>query len=446
MKRTGVLTAFAIGIALVALPALSGAVDEAQIFLRVPFGSTPNPVGSGGRAIAWGGAFMAVADDATAANWNPGGLTQLVTPETSVALSYHTRMEQADFQGFSSDTESRVSSTANLNYASLVYPFNIGGVNMVASINYQRLYEFDRDMEYSASGTDQTGREFIQTRTLEQSGALTTLTPAFCVQITPYWSLGAAVNFWGVDDAGDGWEQVWQVEGIQDPDSVGRVETFGEFRQDWEFSGMNYVIGTHVKIQNLTLGAVYKTSFEADIDFDSHYEFANFFPNHPAQSSITVNEYNLDNKLVWPASYGLGAAYRYSDSLSFAIDAFMTEWSEYVLKTNTRDLNLLAGDDQTADIEDTYQVRAGMEYLFIRPKYVFALRGGGFWDPEQVQDEVNDFYGAAFGAGIAYQNLVVDCALQFKWAEGVKTERVGGVQAEADVQDWFGIVSLVYHF
>ena len=38
------------------------------------FGSSPNPVGSGARALGWGSAFIAVADDATAASWNPGGL------------------------------------------------------------------------------------------------------------------------------------------------------------------------------------------------------------------------------------------------------------------------------------------------------------------------------------------------------------------------------------
>ncbi|HBR28706.1 MAG TPA: hypothetical protein DD789_04595, partial [Firmicutes bacterium] len=33
--------------------------------------------GMGGRAMGMGGAFTAVADDGTAAYWNPAGLTQL---------------------------------------------------------------------------------------------------------------------------------------------------------------------------------------------------------------------------------------------------------------------------------------------------------------------------------------------------------------------------------
>ena len=39
--------------------------------------SPPSPVGSGARAAGIGSAFVAVADDATAASWNPAGLVQL---------------------------------------------------------------------------------------------------------------------------------------------------------------------------------------------------------------------------------------------------------------------------------------------------------------------------------------------------------------------------------
>ena len=41
-------------------------------------------VGAGARANGMGGAFTAIADDATAASWNPAGLAQLRQPEISV--------------------------------------------------------------------------------------------------------------------------------------------------------------------------------------------------------------------------------------------------------------------------------------------------------------------------------------------------------------------------
>lgn len=66
----------------------------------VEFTSSPNPVGSGARAIGMGGAFIAVADDATAASWNPGGLVQLERPELSVVDEGCYRLENNNFADF----------------------------------------------------------------------------------------------------------------------------------------------------------------------------------------------------------------------------------------------------------------------------------------------------------------------------------------------------------
>jgi long-subunit fatty acid transport protein len=48
----------------------------------LPFVVAPEPVGSGARALGQS-AFIAVADDATAASWNPAGLVNLERPEAS---------------------------------------------------------------------------------------------------------------------------------------------------------------------------------------------------------------------------------------------------------------------------------------------------------------------------------------------------------------------------
>src|SRR5438552_15423890 len=60
------------------------------------FATSPSPVGSGARAVGKGTAFIAVADDATAASHNPGGLAQLERPEVSIVGSYFVRYETQD--------------------------------------------------------------------------------------------------------------------------------------------------------------------------------------------------------------------------------------------------------------------------------------------------------------------------------------------------------------
>src|SRR5262249_18832771 len=49
-------------------------------------------LGAGARAFGMGGAFLARADDATAASWNPAGLSYLRRPELSL-VGVHSRLD-----------------------------------------------------------------------------------------------------------------------------------------------------------------------------------------------------------------------------------------------------------------------------------------------------------------------------------------------------------------
>ena len=80
--------------------------------------SSPNPVGSGARALGMGGAFIAVADDATAATWNPGGLIQLETPEISGVFSGTLRTEDKSFADNPEASGSDRIDDYNINYLS----------------------------------------------------------------------------------------------------------------------------------------------------------------------------------------------------------------------------------------------------------------------------------------------------------------------------------------
>ncbi len=63
---------------LAALGLCDGASGQQVVTLEFSFS---NP---GARSLGFGGAFVALADDATAAYANPAGLVQLVEPEVSV--------------------------------------------------------------------------------------------------------------------------------------------------------------------------------------------------------------------------------------------------------------------------------------------------------------------------------------------------------------------------
>jgi len=157
---------------------------------------SPNPVGSGARAMSMGGAFIAIADDAAAASWNPGGLIQLEKPEMSAAFGYVHRRENntSEFSGNQSIQGS------DLNYLSVAYPFELGEKrrNMVMSLNYQRLYDFNREW---ISTDKNTSKKYTQ------KGDLYALGLAYCIQVTKDFSTGVTLNYWGDSLFKNKWEQ-----------------------------------------------------------------------------------------------------------------------------------------------------------------------------------------------------------------------------------------------
>ena len=448
MKRSGYPAVVAVLAALLAAGPAFGQTSQ-----DIKFASTPNPVGSGGRAVGWGGAFIAVADDATAASWNPAGLVQLETPECSVVLSYLHRGESVRFEKYEAEVGTEVSSHGDINYASMVYPFHVGSVNLVPSLNYQRLVEFDRKLEFSLTGQRDLGpygiESFVEKANFEQTGALTTVTPALAAQITPMFSLGASFNFWGLDPLGDGWTQETQSEGRGTAQPSGAVLLHrGEILEKYRFSGWNWQLGLLLKPGNFTIGAVYKASFDADIKYDMEVTTSQFSPTDPPLT-IAPNRFqsDQDETITWPASYGVGVAYRFSDAFSMAVDAYRTEWSNFELEDEDGNkFNLIAGRLEGADIPDTMQVRGGMEYLIIKPKAVVALRGGAFYDPEPREDRPVEFYGVALGTGVGYGHFAADIAYQFRFGFDVPQEQSLGDQATADVFERFLVMSLIYHF
>lgn len=204
--------------------------------------SAPLPSGSGARALGLSGAFTAVADDATAASWNPAGLIQLERAEASFVY----RFSSESHGHTSSDENYRVGnddfSTYALNYLSAVLPFRLRDRNLVFSANYQEAYDFEQSfhagsLSHSSGSASQSssaiyeGIQHDQTNTptmsinitsyitthkmssvnqlfssgavtdlrFEQHGVIDALSPALAVEITPSFALGIAVNVYQDD-------------------------------------------------------------------------------------------------------------------------------------------------------------------------------------------------------------------------------------------------------
>ena len=422
-------------------------LSSAQTLQRIEIPSSPNPVGSGARALGMGGAFIAIADDATAASWNPGGLIQLETPEISVVGTYFNRTEDNNLCTNPEASCDQSVSGSSINYLSAAYPFTLWEHNMIVSLNYQHLYDFSREWIFPLSQTS-TNLTVNQNVFYEQEGSLSAIGVAYGVQINPKLSFGLTLNFWEDGVYENEWEQ--KTHQVGSGIHKGNAFTFDSNSFDqYSFSGFNANLGVLWNVNSkLTLGAVFKTPFTADLEHESTFNSSIIFPSAPASNTVTSTSSTEDEKLDMPMSFGIGLAYRFSDELTASIDIYRTEWDDFILEdSNGNKTSPISGKSQDgSDIDPTHQLRMGVEYLFINPKYVIPLRGGVFYDPAPAEGSPDDFYGFSIGSGIAKGRFVFDIAYQYRFGNSVGASMLQNLGFSQDVDEHTVYSSIIFHF
>lgn len=445
-KRQGF---YGIAVLLTLLVFSPGGAEPATLFQQVGIASSPNPVGSGARALGMGGAFIGIADDATAASWNPAGLIQLERPELSIVGAYFDRKED-----FSSSVNPEIGTTgevdvSSINYFSAAYPFRFYK-NMVVSLNYQRLYEFNRNFSYLLDFSS-AGLDVIQMKDFDQDGSIGALGLAGAVEITPRLSFGATVNIWTGELLWDnGWTENFSEQargtlgGVPVTIETDIVDDYSDFR------GLNANLGLLWNMsEHFTLGAVVKTPFEATVDHQFRFTQTTTL-GAPVDTTVTTRQNLVEEvELEMPLSLGMGLAWRVSDALSVDLDVYWTQWSEFFLKDSRGNkFSPIDGRPKDeSDVKDTTQVRIGGEYLFIFPdkQVVIPVRAGLFYDPEPADGEVKDFFGISVGSGIAYKRLVFDWAYVLRWGSDVDTGNLIP-NSEADITQHTVLASFIFHF
>jgi long-subunit fatty acid transport protein len=420
---------------------------SAQPLSRIEIPSSFNPVGSGARALGMGGAFIAVADDATAASWNPGGLVQLERPEVSVVGAYFHRDEDLDFGTNPEGNGSQSVSKSRLNYMSAAYPFSLWGINMVVSANYQNLYDLTREWNFVLNQSSDT-LNFTEDIDYDQDGTLSAWGLAYSVQIMPRLSFGVTLNFWE-----DGiYSNEWDQEVVQSGSGTfaGNRFTFDSRSDDeFSFSGFNMNLGILWNVTGrLNIGAVLKTPFTADIRHKSSFSSSIQFPDFPANDSSFSDRSTLSEDLDMPMSFGVGLAYRFSDSFTASLDVYRTEWDDFELKDSTGNkISPISGlPSSESDVDPTYQVRMGAEYLFIQPQYVIPLRGGVFYDPAPAERSPDHFYGFSVGSGIGIDRFIFDIAYQYRFGNDVGSSILQDLDFSEDVKEHTVYASIIIHF
>lgn len=330
---------------------------NSENFAKLGFNFNP----PGARSAALGGAFIPLADDATAAETNPAGLTVLLYPQLSFeykGVEYtRTLPEQAGGGEFTDNV-------GVPSFASAVLP--LGGVTLAAFrhelVNYRS--------NVSSTGWDFGGGLFLLPYTSELDLKVQNYGGAIAVKLGPL-SLGAAggaslltmeVDFprYRITQFEDGFIDNRLL--VQDADG--------------EASGFFVNGGVLLRLgERVSLGGVYKRRPTFD---GLHYQVLDRTGTLIPQTPSVIPEGDFELKI--PDSWGGGLAVRPHELLTLTFSGVVNRYSQLadestVVFTHSVSPALLVAKDYVAD--DGVDYHAGAELVLLVGQTPLALRVGG---------------------------------------------------------------------
>jgi len=441
-------------------------------------------VGSGARAFGMGGAFMATADDATAASWNPAGLAQLEKPELSLVISANgfdrnlpprsaiVINEDGDNISFEDELFSR--SGKNLDFLSFTFPWRTGKTKLVPQISFQRVINFALNDEFAAPLKSRAEVFYpdlnqplpdvfniTQLREGEFSGGYDVISASLGVRLSSAVSLGAAFNYWFNGTKGTVTnDYAFQAAIYQDMDgdsvyddlTIESATTIEKDEIEIDVSGLNVNFGALIKPHpKINLGFVFRTPFT--LDFEETRQRFSDGELDPAES------FTQSAKIKYPYSVGLGVAIRPADQLTLSTDFTLANWSEarrtdgvvtfledaapQTIAEEPFPGNGTDDDSNPRKQNDTKQLRIGAEYVFLKDKWLLPVRAGFFRNTQFITDGNDDsitYTGLTAGIGIGIKDFLFDVAFVRQSGDTVVRNSTGGDLQFSSNQFYFSAI------
>lgn len=421
------------------LPDLSGASV-------IPFSFGP----PGARSLGMGGAFIALADDATAAEANPAGLTKLSRPEVSIharqtdysievvdlnavtsldALNRarrgsRLRPASTDGNAFAEDTRAIFDpSVSEVSFASWVKPYD----GYTFSLSYQKAADFQGSNIFRAWDDEQL--DFYQSRqVIDLSVENFSLSAAF--KAGPKLAVGFSIRY-----------SYLVMDSFQDL----RIDYLADIERDFVRSGASLeevqalgILDQQITRQTLddtdgvitfnagvlinpegkvSLGVVYKQGADFQVDavggtFGCRGPVGSFDTFCPPENQERI----LGDPLQVPDVLGVGLAWRVTNQFKIALDANAISYSDLTVPIN-------AGVDASPDtlrqfepIDDEVELHFGMEYIaFVGGGRPLTVRAGAYTDSDHdgFRDIDSEETVYTFGLGtVLMDKFQIDLAAQ----------------------------------
>ncbi len=397
MRRADRSLCLLAGVLLAAVPV---AGQEGPVTFEFSFS---NP---GARSMGLGGAFAALADDATAAFANPAGLVQLIEPEVSLegrSWSYDvpfvsggrtsgvpTGIGMDTFGGLRYDVSS--STASGLSYLSFVYPGD--GWSVAAYRHRWANFSVTRQIDSLFGVIDgelERAEDIFATTDLE----VTNNGFVGAYELTDELSVGGGLVYYQARI--DSRSQEFAVEdedffepNPRHPDLLDTTYTLGG-----NDSGITFHAGFSWRPDpRWSFGGYFREGPDLTMDVAEIVGPAN---DEALEGTV---ELDVSTPLRLPSVYGLGAAFRTLDgALTFSF-----EWNRVNYSSITESLDTTVFDPGQIALSDGDELHFGTEYVFQAAQQVFALRFGAWRDPAHSLDSGPDadvFERAVFDGGAA---------------------------------------------
>lgn len=383
----------------------------------------------GARSIALGGAFVALADDATAAYANPAGLVQLLRPEVSVELRHwsfstpYTAGGRASGEptGFGIDTvpgvrtETSNEDASGLSFLSFVYP----GTRWCAAVSRHQLSEFRLGTELNGlfgAGDPPAGviRHLDQLITTRFDVVGTNLSGAY--RVGEKLSLGVGVSYFEGSVRSttavylvDEYPTTFFEENSFLPHRLWVTSEFAiDDATDWGFNaGFLWNLADHWRI-----GGVFRQGPRLAYSLENIAGPANDLPEGSVIESFSGLSLDL------PDVFGLGVAYRTAGG-DVAVSIEWDRVQHSSILESLADAPFVDASDVV--LEDADELHLGIEYVVLKSTPLVALRVGGWYDPDHRVRYLGDdpFARAIFqpgddtihysiGLGLAFRSFQLD--------------------------------------
>jgi hypothetical protein len=358
--------------------------------------------GSGARAEGLGGAFISVADDATALFWNPAGLSHLDRSQASFSSRFVS--DNGDFTDpYSNDPLTRGKKTSigqshiAFNFGSIAIPIRIGAMRFGLALAYQRQMDLYTDMNINSSSKN-------------ARGGVDSFTPGFGINLGSVFSIGASVNFW---------------MGKQDDDEI--LEATVTKHQSVNYKGSNIVAGALLDLNKLespipiAIGVCMHTAFNLNADVNSTNGYVD---------GSSRRQYHANQDTRMPFILGVGLSVHPSENIIIAVDGELHKYAE-------TEFRMAVSEYTTWVLKNTppqeNQLRVGAEVLIPFDQFSIPVRGGYTMRPKGFQYSYGQATGNAFsfGSGLRYSLFAFDvtCSSGTYDIYGIDTNGTGTIHS-----------------